>query len=78
MVKVDVPGNDLQWVAQGLDLVLSRCISEEVELDGAARFGFAHAVIVALADEQGEVFRGSLFSCIYGDCTKTRPALAPS
>lgn len=51
MVKVDVPGNDLQWITQGLDLVLARSIGEEVELEGAARlrFGFAHAVIVALA-----------------------------
>ena len=46
-----MPGDDLQWIAQGLDLVLAGSIGEEVELEGAAglRFGFAHAVIVALA-----------------------------
>ena len=50
MGKVDVPGNDLQWIAQGLDLLLARSIGEEVQLEGAARlrFGFAHPVIVAL------------------------------
>ena len=50
VVKVDVPGNDLQRIAQGLNLVLARCIGEEIELDGAARLHlrFAHAVIVAL------------------------------
>ena len=63
LVKVNVPGNDLQGIAQSLDLVLARGIGEEVQLDGAARlrFGFAHAVIVALAGvpSGGEVFRGS-------------------
>ena len=63
VVKVNVSGNDLQGIAQGLDLVLARGIGEEVQLDGAARlrFGFAHAVIVALAGvaSGGEVFRGS-------------------
>lgn len=49
MVKVDVPGNELQWIAQGLDLAFARCLSEEVKLDGAAGWGFAHRVIVALA-----------------------------
>ncbi len=49
VVKVDVPGNDLKRVAQSLDLVLARCIGEEVELDGAAGLGLAHQVIVALA-----------------------------
>ena len=63
MLEVDVPGYCLQWIAQGFDLLLARCISEEVELDGAADLRFAHAVIVALAGvglgwETG-VFRGS-------------------
>ena len=51
VVKVNVPGDDLQGVAQGLDLLLARCIGEEIQLDGAARlrFGFAHGGIVALA-----------------------------
>ena len=47
--KVDVPGNDLQWIAQCFYLALARCIGEEVELDGAAGLGCAHRVIVALA-----------------------------
>jgi len=46
--KVNVPGNDLQWVAQSFDLVLARSIGEEVELNGAARLRFAHREIVAL------------------------------
>ena len=51
LVKVNVSGNDLQGIAQGLDLALARGIGEEIQLDGAARLrlGFAHAVIVALA-----------------------------
>ena len=47
--KVNVPGNDLQWIAQRFDLVLARCVGKEVELDGAADLGLAHRVIVALA-----------------------------
>lgn len=47
--KVDVLGNDLQWIAQRFDLVLARCVGKEVELDGAADLGLAHRVIVALA-----------------------------
>lgn len=46
--KVNVPGNDLQWIAQRFNLVLARGISEEVELDGATGLGLAHWVIVAL------------------------------
>ena len=46
--KVNVPGNDLQLVAQTFDLVLARSIGEEVELNGAARLRFAHREIVAL------------------------------
>lgn len=60
--KVDSPGNDLQWISQGLDLLLASSVGKEVELQGAARwrFGLAHAVIVASAGlGQGEVFRGS-------------------
>lgn len=49
VLKVNVPGNDLQWIAQRFDLVLARGISEEVELDGATGLGLAHWVIVALA-----------------------------
>ena len=49
MGEVDVPGNELQRIAQGFDLVLARCVGEEVELDGAAGLGFAHRMIVALA-----------------------------
>jgi len=49
VVKVDVPGHCLQWVAQGLDLVLARSIGEEAELNGTARLRFAHRGIVALA-----------------------------
>lgn len=47
--EVDVPGNDLQWIAQGLDPVLARCVGKEVELDGAEGLGLAHQVNVALA-----------------------------
>jgi hypothetical protein len=36
VVKINVPGNDLQWIAQGLYLVLAHCIGEAVELNGAA------------------------------------------
>lgn len=64
-----MPGYCLQWIAQGFDLLLARCISEEVELDGAADLRFAHAVIVALAGvglgwETG-VFRGSRKLCLH-------------
>ena len=47
--EVNVPGNDLQRIAQRFDLVLARCVDKEVELDGAAGLGCAHRVIVALA-----------------------------
>lgn len=49
VLKIDVPGNDLQRIAQRFDLLLARCVGKEVELEGAAglRFGFAHTVIVA-------------------------------
>jgi len=61
--EVNVPGNDLQRIAQRFDLVLARCVGEEVELDGAAGLGFAHRMIVALAGAVSVgvmgVFRGS-------------------
>ena len=43
-----LPGNDLQRIAQGHDLVLACSIGKEVKLDGAAGLGLAHRVIVAL------------------------------
>ena len=37
--EVDVPGDDLQRIAQRLYLAFARLIGEQVELDGAAGMG---------------------------------------
>lgn len=42
VVKVDVFGDDLQRVAQRLDLALACLVGEQVELDGAARARLVH------------------------------------
>ena len=63
VVKVDVRGNDLQRIAQGLDLLLARSIGEEVQLDGAARWRFGFACgdcrVARGGLGLGEVFGGS-------------------
>ena len=38
-------------LAQGLDLVLARCIGQEIQSDGAVRLRFSHRGIVAVTGE---------------------------
>ena len=63
MLKVDVLGDDLQRVTQGLDLALACLIGEQVELECAASARMAHGGIVgpagALRGQLREVFRSS-------------------
>lgn len=42
MLEVDVFGDDLQRIAQCLDLALACLVGEQVELDGAAGARLAH------------------------------------
>jgi hypothetical protein len=51
MVKINMPGNDLQWILSGFDFVLARSIGSETELDVAARTTLSHRVIFGLAEE---------------------------
>ena len=43
MGKVDVPGDDLQWIAQAFDLALAGITSKQVKLHGASRLGHGNS-----------------------------------